>query len=193
MQEEIPQHLVLCWDFLPVRTSPSWTALSQHTGQKVWAQCHARCELCVASSASACLRSYSAFLGEFTLDETHLKPVQHSNPEAAIHHYSAWFPSPSFTLCGYVLFTTGKSCTRLSSVSRQLRLYLLKRVFYRIQLVSSYFGVYLLWFVFCFSLYSSCLFCGKSCSLVFIIGVLAIKPTLYWVLAYSGMCLWRQI
>lgn len=37
-----------------------------------------------------------------------------------------------------------------------------------------------------FGLCSSCLFRGKSCSLVFIIGVLAIKPTLYGVLAYSG-------
>lgn len=110
--------------------------------RKVWAQCHARCEHCVASSASACFRSYSAFLGEFILDETHLKPVQHSNPEAVIHHYSVWFPSHSFTLFSYVLFTTGKSCTFLSSISRQLHLYLLKRVFFKIQLVSSYFGVY---------------------------------------------------
>ena len=142
-------------------------------------RCHARCEHCVASSASACFRSYSAFLGEFTLDETHLKLVQHSNPEAVIHHYSVWFPSHSFTLFGYVLFPTGKSCTCLSSILRQLHLYLLERVFFKIQLVSSYFGVYFLLFVFCLSLYLSCLFSGKSCSLVFVIGVLARKPTLY--------------
>lgn len=131
----------------------------------------------MASSASACFRSYSAFLGEFTLDETHVKPVQHNHPEAVIHHYSMWFPSHSFTLFGYVLFTTGKSCTCLSYISRQLHLYLLKRVFFKIQLVSSYFGVYLLLFVFCLSLYSSCLLSGKSCLLAFIIGVLARKPT----------------
>lgn len=174
---------------LLLHEQPSLSTLDR----KVWAQFSARCERCVTSSASACFSSYSAFLGEFTLDETHLKPVQHSNPEAVIHHCSAWFPSHSFTLFGYVLFTAGKSCTCLSSVSRQLHLYLLKRIFYKNQSVSSYFGVYLLLFVFSFPLYSSCLFSGKSCSLVFIIGVLAMEPTLYWVLAYSGMCLWRQI
>lgn len=111
VQEAIPQHLAFAEVFLLymflLREQPSLSTLDR----KVQAQCSARCEHYVGSSTSACFSSYSAFLGEFTLDETHLKPVQHSNPEAIIHHYSVSLPSHSFTLFAYVLCTPGKSCT----------------------------------------------------------------------------------
>lgn len=111
-----------------------------------------------------CFSSYSPSLGELTLDETHLETVQHHNPEAVIHHYSARFPRHSCAPFVYILFTTGK--TAVTSLVSQ------KKFVLTIWLFSSHLRVYLGLLVLCISLYSSCLFNGKSCSLVSIIGVL---------------------
>lgn len=108
--------------------------------RKRQAKCKTRCEHCVDSGASVCFSSSSsAFLGLLTLDELHLKPVQHRYPMAVTHHYSTWFPYHSFTL---FIFSSplGKIIFHLPSlISKLLHFCLLPNISLMIQLFLSTF------------------------------------------------------